>query len=270
MPDGTTRMPTYFISHGGGPWPWLEHRPGFDYGALRDSLARMPGELPAPAVAVLCVSGHWEAAAFTVMTSAAPTMYYDYYGFPEHTYRISYRAPGAPLLAGRVGELLGAAGIELREDGERGFDHGTFVPLAVMYPEADLPVVQLSIRADFDPEAHLALGRALAPLRDEGVLVVGSGLSFHNLRALGPVAKEPSARFDEWLTGTVVDGSPAERAGRLAAWEQAPFARFCHPREDHLIPLLVAAGAAEEEAAVRTYHETGFAGGVTASSYRFG
>jgi aromatic ring-opening dioxygenase catalytic subunit (LigB family) len=173
-------------------------------------------------------------------------------------------------VAARVTELLGRVAITRRADDKRGFDHGTFVPLYVVYPDAEVPLLQLSLQADYDPEAHLAVGRALAPLRDEGVLILGSGLSYHNLRALGPEGAEPSRRFDGWLTETLCDQPPDERTRRLIAWEQAPAARLCHPSEDHLIPLMVAVGAAEHDHGTRTYHEDTMNRSITVSSYRFG
>src|SRR3954452_11687897 len=167
MNTNTKTMPTYFISHGGGPWPWLDGHFKEAFKVLRSSLERMPGELPEKPKAILMVSGHWEEDDFTIMSNQNPGMVYDYSGFPEHTYRIKYPAPGSPELASRVRELLKDRGIESRFDPVRGFDHGTFVPMAVSYPNADVPVLQLSLRRDYDPEAHLALGRALAPLRGE-------------------------------------------------------------------------------------------------------
>jgi aromatic ring-opening dioxygenase catalytic subunit (LigB family) len=196
-------------------------------------------------------------------------MVYDYSGFPPHTYAIRYAAPGAPDVARRVKALLEGAGIPAALDPDRGFDHGTFAPLQAMYPEADVPVVQLSLKRGYDPEEHLAIGRALAPLRDEGVLIVGSGLSWHNLRMFGPAAKAPSQAFDAWLDAAL-SSKPEERSRRLVEWAAAPAARLAHPEEDHLVPLMVAVGAAEGEPATRVYHEDGFMGGVTASSYRFG
>jgi aromatic ring-opening dioxygenase catalytic subunit (LigB family) len=139
-----------------------------------------------------------------------------------------------------------------------------------MYPKADVPVVQVSMQHGYDPLRHVALGRALAPLRDEGVLIIGSGLSYHNLRAMGPVSKAPSMMFDAWLQSAVVASSPAERVNQLARWSEAPAARQCHPQEDHLIPLMVAVGAAEQEAATCFYHEDNVMGGMTVSSFRFG
>jgi len=218
---------------------------------------------------VLVVTGHWEADRFSVQSGERPGMIYDYSGFPPHTYSVKYEAPGAPAVARRVEALLGGAGIPVALDAERGFDHGTFTPLAVMYPDADVPVVQLSIKAGYDPKEHLAAGRALRALRDEGVLVVGSGLSWHNLGMMGAAARAPSEAFDGWLDATM-RSEPAERTRRLEGWEDAPAARIAHPQEDHFIPLFVALGAAEDEAATRVYHERDFMGGVTASSYRFG
>jgi aromatic ring-opening dioxygenase catalytic subunit (LigB family) len=262
------RMPTYFISHGGGPWPWLE-----DWRKrltnLEASLSRMPAEVGETPKAVLMVSGHWEGPDFAVMSAARPPMVYDYYGFPPETYKIVYPAPGAPELARRTAELITAAGLPTHLDPEIGFDHGTFAPLAIVYPKADVPVYQVSLKKGYDPAAHVALGRALAPLRDEGVLIVGSGLSYHNLRLFGPGAKEPSTAFDNWLA-EVMAAEPKARTARLLDWEKAPFARVCHPQEDHFVPLMAALGAAEDEAATRVYHDLDLFGGVTASSYRFG
>ena len=184
-------LPTYFISHGGGPWPWMDEMRAPMAGLTR-SLQSIAAELGRPPAAVLMVSAHWEAAAFTLMNGARPPMLYDYFGFPPHTYTIRYPAPGAPVLAERVHRLIEAAGLPAGLDAERGFDHGAFVPLAVMYPQADVPVLQLSLRAGLDPAEHLALGRALAPLRGEQVLILGSGLSYHNLRAFGPPGRDAS------------------------------------------------------------------------------
>ena len=262
------RLPTYFISHGGGPWPWLDGPFRRQFDRLEASLAQIAREVGKPN-AVLMISGHWEADRPTVQSGEAPGMVYDYSGFPPHTYSIEYSAPGAPAVAERVKELLEAAGIPAALDAQRGYDHGTFAPLQAMYPEADVPVVQLSLKHGYDPAEHLAIGRALAPLRDEGVLIVGSGLSWHNLRMFGPAARAPSKAFDAWLDEALALPA-AERSRRLEQWAQAPAARLAHPEEDHFVPLMVAVGAAEDERATRVYHEDDFMGGVTASSYRFG
>lgn len=262
-----TRMPTYYISHGGGPWPWIKDmRSAFT--ALERSLAEMPSALPDVPQAVLMISGHWEAEQVRVMHNANPPMVYDYSGFPAHTYDITYPAPGAPALAERTQALLSAAGIPSVLDDTQGFDHGTFVPAYVMYPKADIPVFQVSMLQSYDPAAHFDLGRALAPLRDEGVLIVGSGLSYHNLAMFGPGAKEPSMGFDSWLNEVLSHSAPA-RTEALLDWEKAPFARVAHKREDHLVPLFSALGAAEGGIATRIYHEDDIFGGVTASSWRF-
>ena len=263
-------LPTYFISHGGGPWPWLKKEMPGVYDKLEASLQDMPRQLGVTPKAVLMVSGHWEERDFTLMSSPEPSMVYDYSGFPEFTYHIKYPAPGSPEVAASVQELLRGAGFAAPADNRRGFDHGTFAPLAAIYPEANVPVLQLSIRSDYDPEAHLAVGRALTPLRQEGVLIVGSGLSYHNLRMLGPQGRAPSHEFDAWLTEAVCASTSQERNRKLRDWSNARSARLAHPNEDHLIPLMVAVGAAEAEEGERVYHEDSFFGGVAVSSYRFG
>ena len=267
--ENKTVLPTYFISHGGGPWYWLDEQKLL-YAKLEKSLRAMPDEIGATPKAILVISGHWEQREFSVMTNPQPPMIYDYSGFPEHTYRVKYNAPGSPEVAERVLELLSKTGFEAHRDASRGFDHGTFVPLAAAYPEANVPVLQLSVQSGYDPETHLAVGRAIAPLRGEGVLIVGSGLSYHNLRQFGPQAQVPSREFDAWLTETVCESESGKRIERLKNWSSAPSARIAHPREDHLIPLHVAVGAAEMEKGVRVYHEDSFYGGIAVSSYRFG
>ena len=266
----THTLPTYFISHGGGPWPWMKEQMRGAYDRLEASLQDMPRQLGTTPKAVLMISGHWEERNFTVMATERPPMIYDYGGFPPHTYQVNYAAPGSPQTAERVRQLVAEAGFTVHVDRERGYDHGTFSPLAVMYPNADVPVLQLSLRSGYDPEDHLAVGRALAPLRDEGVLIVGSGLSYHNLREFGPQAAVASAAFDQWLDETLVRVSPTERDARLVAWDAAPAARRAHPREDHLLPLMVAVGAAGNDPGRRVYHEDKFMGGVAVSSFMFG
>ena len=264
-----SKLPTYFISHGGGPWPYMP-----DFRAkmriLEASLVDMTRQLGHKPKAVLMISGHWEESVYTVMSSPTPPMVYDYYGFPPHTYEVKYQAPGDPVLAERVRQLITDAGLPAALDPERGFDHGTFAPLVVMYPDADVPVVQLSMRSHYDPMEHVKLGRALAPLRDEDVLIIGSGLRYHNLRMFGPQGKEASELFDRWLADAMALTSAEQRTATVCDWAKAPAARIAHPREDHLIPLMVALGAAESEPATRVYHEENIFGGITASSYRFG
>jgi aromatic ring-opening dioxygenase catalytic subunit (LigB family) len=265
----SARMPVVFIPHGGGPWPFVEmgipaeqREPLAQY--LRGVRA-LPSEPPA---ALLVVSGHWEERVPTVMTSPHPPMLYDYYGFPEASYRITWPAPGQPALAARVRSLIDAAGFPTATDEERGFDHGTFVPLKLAYPDADVPAIQLSLMEDMDPAEHITMGKALAPLRDEGVFIVASGMTFHNLRAFRSPAAVPVAEtFDAWLRESVTLPA-AERDERLIHWADAPAARLAHPREEHLLPLMVAAGAAGGDRG-----EVGFNGhafGLQLSSYHFG
>ena len=263
-----TKLPTYFISHGGGPWPWLpQMRAGM--ALLEKSLAAMPAEIGETPKAILMVSGHWEEDDFAVMASPKPPMVYDYGGFPDFTYQIKYSSAGAPALAQRIEQLLKQAGLPTHLDHTRGYDHGVFAPMQVMYPHADVPLLQVAIRHNYDPAQHFALGKALAPLRDEGVLIVGSGLSYHNMRGFGPQGKVPSAQFDAWLNEALM-ATPEKREALLLDWEMAPSARACHPQEDHLIPLMAAVGAAWGEQATRVYYDQAVFGQITASSYRFG
>jgi aromatic ring-opening dioxygenase catalytic subunit (LigB family) len=214
------------------------------------------------------VSGHWEEPVFTASAAAQPRLIFDYSGFPEHTYRLTWPAPGDPELAERVAGLLSQAGLPAGLNANRGFDHGVFVPLKVAFPEAKIPVVTLSLAASLDPALHLAAGRALAPLRDEGVLIVGSGMSFHNLRAyLRPETAERARAFDSWLT-RAVESPATERSALLTGWREAPFAAFAHPREEHLIPLMVAAGAGGDAPGTRIFGDEPM--GAAISAYRFG
>jgi aromatic ring-opening dioxygenase catalytic subunit (LigB family) len=265
------RLPTYFLSHGGGPWPWIKDlRPGA-YDQLEQSLHAVRKELGERPRAVLMVSGHWEADRFLLSSAAEPPMVYDYSGFPEHTYRIHYNAPGDPALAEAVHAMLAGGGIPTGLDARRGYDHGTFSLMHTLYPEAQLPVVQLSLQGDFDPAEHIRVGELIAPLRDRGVLIIGSGFSYHDVSGImSGRGKLASATFDRWLNDTLVNSAPEERTGRLIEWSSAPAARAAHPREDHLLPLMVAAGAAGQDTGARVYYETAFMGAITTSSYRFG
>ena len=223
---------------------------------------------------LLVLSAHWEAPVATVMSSAKPPMLYDYSGFPPEAYTLTWPAPGDPMLAGRVRELLSSAGFSTAEDAKRGYDHGTFVPLKVAFPDADIPVVQLSMLQGLGPDEHLKMGRALAPLRDEGVLIIGSGNSFHNMGVFreeisAPTsrARERSAQFDEWLQAAVT-ADPTVRDEQLRSWEQAPHGRYAHPREEHLIPLMFVAGAAGSDRGTITW--SGSLAGLKISGFHFG
>lgn len=238
-------QPSFFIPHGGGPCFFMDDPTGM-WAGMERFLREFPAQLPEPPKAILVVSGHWETQGFTFTSSPRPSLLFDYYGFPEHTYRLRYDVPGSPELAGKAAQLLSDAGFEAQLDAERGLDHGVFVPLLVAFPEARILVVEMSLDASLDPALHIAAGEALAPLRDEGVLILGSGMSFHNMRAYGdPRATAASQEFDRWLTAAT-GLEPAARSGALAQWEQAPAGRYSHPREEHLIPLMVTAGASRK------------------------
>jgi aromatic ring-opening dioxygenase catalytic subunit (LigB family) len=262
------RMPVIFVSHGGGPWPWVDGmREAFAVSARE--FAKLPALLPEKPRAILVISGHWEESEFTLATSGHPPTLYDYSGFPPHTYELKYPAPGAPELATHVQHLLRAAGIEAHVDPSRGFDHGVFVPLYLMYPQAEVPVLMLSMKHGYDPAEHIRLGQALAPLRDEGVLIFGSGLTYHNMRGFGrSESTATAAAFEAYLNEAITAPSAARRAQMLEQWESAPSARLAHPREDHLVPLFVVAGAAGEEAGRRVFSD--YAMNVTMASYVFG
>ena len=203
----------------------------------------------------------------TASAAERPELIYDYSGFPPETYRLTWPAPGSPELAERVVRLLQEAGIRSEVSGTRGFDHGVFVPLKVAFPEARIPIVTLSLAKSLDPALHLSVGHAIACLRDEGVLIIGSGMSFHNLRAyFRGEALERSGEFDSWLTETV-EGPPEQRELRLKQWKTAPSALFAHPREEHLIPLMVTAGAGKNEQGRRVFRDTPM--GAVISAYRW-
>jgi len=243
----------------------LDGRLGDQFG--RQVIVECGGGQPMWPRAVLIVSAHWEESVVTVSTAESPPMLYDYYGFPPHTYQLKYPARGAPDIARRAESLLQQASIATREDDRRGFDHGVFVPMLVIDREASLPVVMVSMRGDLDPAFHLAMGAALRPLRDEGLLLIGSGSSFHNMRTIFDGADEGSTAFDAWLNETVTATDADTRSTRLIHWDQAPAARASHPRPDHLIPLMVAAGAAGRDSGSRPFHDT--IGGKAYSCFRF-
>ena len=263
-------LPVLYIPHGGGPCFFMDWTmgPPDTWHRMAEWLSHVPELVGTTPQALLVISGHWEEEPMAVTSHPSPPLLYDYYGFPEHTYQLKYPAPGSPALAQRVGELLKEAGFSSRNDAVRGFDHGVFIPFKLIYPDADIPLVQLSLRAGLNAEDHIRIGRALAALRHEGVLIVGSGMSFHNLRAFGPAAGPVSDQFDEWLTNAVCAADPQHRHDRLAAWKQAPGARMAHPREEHLLPLMVAAGAAGNQQGRKLFQDRVM--GATVSAFGFG
>lgn len=236
-------MPVVFVPHGGGPMPLLgdaNHR------ELSHFLGGLAAELPKPR-ALLVVTAHWEERVVSVSSGESPAMLYDYSGFPPEAYRLNYPAPGSPALAELVAQLLHQQGVAVHLDAQRPYDHGTFVPLMLIYPQAQIPVVQLSLLHSLDAAAHIALGEALAPLREQGVLIIGSGMSFHNMRAFfapSPQVTAKSLAFDQWLEQQLTSADMAATRQQLSQWQAAPEARFCHPREEHLLPLHVCFGAA--------------------------
>jgi aromatic ring-opening dioxygenase catalytic subunit (LigB family) len=247
---------------------WSPLGPKDTWDRMATWLRDLPGSLPERPESLLVVSAHWERPAATVTTAESPPLLFDYYGFPAHTYELTWPAPGSPALADRVRGLLEANGIASAGDAARGFDHGVFVPLKVALPEPRWPTVQLSLVAGLDPAAHLSIGRALAPLREEGVLIVGSGMSYHNMRAFRtPAAHDASAQFDAWL-GEIVAAEAPVRDRRLETWAEAPAARESHPREEHLLPLMVAAGAGGSDRGRRVFRDEVM--GAVVSAFAFG
>ena len=268
--DAKTRMPTWFIPHGGGPCFFMDWNPPDAWDKMAAYLKGAALALPQRPRAIVLVSAHWLESSFSVSSKAQPELIYDYYGFPPHTYQLKYPAPGAPELAAQVAGLLQQAGLPAASDAARGFDHGMFIPLMLMFPDADIPVIQLSLSSTLDPELHLQAGRALQSLRDEGVLIVGSGMSFHNMRGYGDPRFGPvSDEFDAWLTAAA-QAAPEQRHRLLADWAQAPSARLCHPprAEEHLLPLMVVAGAAGEDLGKRVFSDRVME--TTLSAFSFG
>lgn len=237
-------MYSVYVPHGAGPMPLLGE-PG--HADLVRFLGGLPSGLPTPE-AIVVVSAHYEAPVATVTSGGQPEMLFDYYGFPQEAYRFRYPAPGSPGLAAEIVACLEAAGVPATDDPARGYDHGTFVPLMIMAPQAQVPVVQVSLLASLDPRVHLDIGRALAGLAGRDVMLLGSGMSFHDMRAFrqpGPGTRAASERFHDWLVETLTAPglTVGQRESRLAGWAQAPFGRECHPREEHLLPLHVCAAA---------------------------
>jgi 4,5-DOPA dioxygenase extradiol len=243
-----------YFSHGGGPLPILGDPL---HEAMNEFMIALPRQLRRPD-AVLVVSAHWEESVPTLLGAAAPPLFYDYYGFPAEAYELTYPALGDPMLAERTAALLQQQGFAVRIDDERGFDHGLFIPLKLMYPEADIPCTQLSLIGGLDAAAHLALGGALRGLVQENILVVGSGFSFHNMAAFpwaGPdLPDAANDRFQDWLIETcTAPFTPIERRRRLLRWGEAPSARYAHPREEHLLPVHVCTGMAGGRAAATIF-----------------
>lgn len=247
-PGNPSNLSVLYIPHGGGPLPLLGHA---GHRRLVTFLKRIPNRIKPPD-AVIVISAHWEQSIPTVTAGNLPAIMHDYGGFPPEAYEIEYPAPGCPALAQKIHSLFESNGIKAQLDRRWGFDHGMFVPLKLMYPDATIPCVQLSLINGLDPLAHLKAGRALGALKNENILVLGSGFSFHNMKVFGQAGKDrKNIAFDRWLIETLTgDLSPKQMEDRLIRWEEAPHARYCHPREEHLLPLHVCFGIAQEPAEV--------------------
>lgn len=220
--------------------------------AMIDFMVQLPTLLKKPDT-ILVISAHWEERVATVIGAASPSLFYDYYGFPDEAYKITYPASGNPDLAERIAGLLNTNQIPARIDFRRGIDHGLFIPLKMMYPKADIPALQLSLLHGLNPATHLAIGRALRALLDENILVIGSGFSFHNMGAFiwegGRRTDAANDGFQNWLIETCTSPlSSSDRQQRLIEWQKAPSARYCHPREEHLLPLHICVGMANKVA----------------------
>ena len=239
-------FPVLFLGHGGGPLPLLGD-PG--HSSMIEAFKKVKAALPQPR-AIVVVSAHWEGEEVRVTGQSNPELLFDYYNFPKEAYEIEYPAKGSSELANQITQLFRNNKITATCDMKRGFDHGMFVPLKLLYPDADIPTVQVSLHTKLDPAFHIEMGEAMKPLRQDEILIVGSGLTFHNMKGLISGATSEQAdlnkRFQDWLNDALSNPlySENERNNLLRNWEQAPGARFCHPREEHLIPLHVCQGAA--------------------------
>jgi len=260
-------FPSLFVSHGAPTFPLTD-------APARGFLEGLAADLPARPRAILAISAHWETAQPAVTTRPINATIHDFSGFPEELYRMTYPAPGSAWLADRVAALLADGGEAVARDPERGLDHGAWVPLRLIYPDADIPVVQLSIQRGAGPAHHLRLGRLLAPLRAEGVLVLGSGSFTHDLssfreyyHALHAPAPAWVDAFADWTTLALEEG----RIDDLIAYrERAPHARRNHPTEEHLLPLFVALGAGGEAGPARHLHLSTTHGILRMDAFAFG
>ncbi len=255
-------FPLFYIPHGGDPCFFMKESfgPPGTWDKMGEHLRGLSALIGRKPRAILVISAHWEETKPTLQSNPSPPLLFDYYGFPDYTYRLTYPAPGAPDLVKRVQDLLGTDGIPSDVNPDRGYDHGVFIPFLLIYPQADIPIVQISLRSDLDPAFHVRMGQALAPLADEGVLMVGSGMSYHNLRALmgqsPPKHTQDAQDFDHWLGQTIALTDTNQRNHLLEQWDAAPGARSAHPREEHLLPLMVIAGAAKDKLGRVIYSDT--------------
>jgi aromatic ring-opening dioxygenase catalytic subunit (LigB family) len=268
----TAPLPAIYFPHGGGPCFFMDWDPPHTWDNMRAYLEHLPQDVGVKPKYIVVISAHWEEDEFTVQTTPEPELYYDYYNFPPHTYQLNWPARNDDSIAARVISAIADAGLPVRTEAVRGYDHGVFIPLLVAYPDIDVPVLQVSMKKGYSPEAHFKLGQALAPLRSEGALMIGSGMSYHNLRAFFhplPGGRNASHEFDDWLQGLLKLESN-DRLLALSDWAKAPGARAAHPREDHLVPLMVIAGTAGNDVGRTTYHEDSVGRtGIAISAFQF-
>ncbi|MGB0237586.1 MAG: DODA-type extradiol aromatic ring-opening family dioxygenase [Cycloclasticus sp.] len=267
----TQLFPTIYIPHGGGPCFFMEwtRGPADTWDRMKHWLQNLHKSLPRQPEAIVIFSAHWEEDLIKINAQPHPPLYFDYYGFPPHTYELTYPAPGSPELAKQIQSLLASADIESELDPHHGYDHGTFVPLKVMFPDADIPVVQVSLQRQLNPAFHVQVGAALQVLREQNIFILGSGMSFHNMEILrhGQDIDNHSTLFDNWLTDACT-AEPIERNKQLTNWSSAPSAKQSHPREEHLLPLMVIAGSAGKDVGKRIFKDNVM--GADVSAYQFG
>lgn len=277
------KQPIFFISHGGGPCFFMEDSSGlfsemdkhsetakFYKNFFKHAQVNLEG-----VKGIVVISAHWEESQPTVQTNLKPPLYYDYYGFPDETYELKYPAPGDPQLARRVTDLLKAANFNTQEDDQRGYDHGVFIPLKLMIPEANIPIIQLSLISSLNSKAHINMGKALAPLREEGIMIIASGQVTHNLGSLRRASPQTPVQqyvknFVGWTTDAVTNPkySPKERLDLLENFQKAPSVKEAHPRAEHYVPILVAAGAAEGQVGKLVYDKV-ILGHMSLACYQF-
>lgn len=238
------KFPALFVNHGAGPMPLLGKQP-----ELVNHMRAVAEKLPRKPTAIVVLSAHWESDPVQVTNHPSPSMLYDYYGFPKEAYSLRYEAPGAPELAKKISGLLTEREIPNKLNSDRGFDHGVFIPLMMMFPDADIPTVCVSLHGSLSAKRNMEIGAALESLRDEGVLILGSGYTFHNLNSFRGSSTDTekyyqsSKEFNEWLKTTFLTKTGTELEASLAEWDSAPGARESHPREEHLLPLFMTSAA---------------------------
>lgn len=240
-----------YFSHGGGPLPILGD---ISHEKMVSFLKQLPNKIERPD-AIIVISAHWEESTPTIIGEDSPPLFYDYYGFPDEAYSIKYPLRGSPVLVEEIQKLFANFNIHSNTEAERGFDHGVFIPLKIMYPEADIPCVQISLIKGLDAKKHILMGNAIRQLAMDNTLIIGSGFSFHNMRAFtwnnDNTPDKINDEFQDWLIQVCTGKTPyKDKEKQLVEWEKAPSARYCHPREEHLLPLHVCFGASDKPAQV--------------------